>query len=138
MSCIRSKNTRPELFLRSQLHKSGFRFRVNSSLITGHPDIYFTKKRIAIFVHGCYWHRHLNCTFSYTPKSNVDFWIRKFTDNMTRDRAVIETLEKNQIRVMVVWECTIKRMMSDNSVCLDYLDKIYNFFSEDTSQYIEL
>lgn len=138
MSKIRAKNTKPELFIRSELHKQGFRFRVNSKLVKGHPDIYFTKKRIAIFIHGCYWHRHINCKFSYTPKSNVGFWLKKFETNIERDRVVIETLRKEGIRVILIWECTVKKMMTDDAVKEDYMAKIQAFISSGKLQNIEL
>lgn len=127
MSKIRSKNTKPEVFIRSKLHKQGFRFYVNSKLIEGHPDIYFTKKKVAIFVNGCYWHRHENCKFAYYPKSNVEFWLAKFEANKKRDALVMEMLNQSGVRILVIWECTVKKMMKDDLVCSDYIDKISNF-----------
>ncbi len=138
MSKIRAKNTKPELFIRSELHKSGYRFRVNSKLVEGLPDIYFTKRRIAIFIHGCYWHRHPNCKFAYTPKSNVDFWMRKFSSNILRDTEVMTLLNQQGIRVITIWECTIKRMLIDNSVNAEVLAGIENFINNGTPQTIEL
>lgn len=138
MSKIRPKNTKPELFIRSELHKLGYRFRVNSKLVEGHPDIYFTKRRIAIFVHGCYWHRHTDCKFAYTPKSNVDFWMKKFASNIERDRAVMEILQKEGIRVVLIWECTVKKMMSDSFIKEDCLAKIKIFISNEESLRIDL
>ncbi len=138
MSKIRAKNTKPELFIRSELHKRGYRFRVNSKLVEGLPDIYFTKRRIAIFIHGCYWHRHPNCKFAYTPKSNVDFWMRKFSSNILRDTEVMTLLNQQGIRVITIWECTIKRMLIDNSVNAEVLAGIENFINNGTPQTIEL
>ena len=138
MSKIRAKDTKPELFVRSKLHKLGYRFRVNSKLAEGHPDLYFTKKRIAVFVHGCYWHRHDNCKFAYTPKSNSDFWLKKFVSNVERDRAVMSILENEHIRVMIVWECTVKRMMVNNVVCQENMEKMETFINNEDLPYIEL
>lgn len=138
MSKIRAKNTRPELFIRSELHKRGFRFRVNSKLVEGHPDIYFTKKRIAVFIHGCYWHRHHNCKFSYTPKSNVDFWMKKFASNVERDKTVMKILQKEGIRIVLIWECTVKKMMSDAAIKDECLTKIQTFINGEEPQNIEI
>lgn len=138
MAKIRAKNTKPELFIRSELHKRGFRFRVNSELVEGHPDIFFTKKRIAIFIHGCYWHRHLNCKFSYTPKSNVDFWMKKFAANVERDKIVMEILQKENIRIILIWECTVKRMMSDDDIKKECFTKIQSFINGKEPQHIEI
>ena len=79
----------------------------------GHPDIYLPKYRVAIFVHGCYWHRHSGCQYAYMPKSRVEFWQKKFDDNVRRDQLVQNTLESQGIRYIVVWECTIKKMQKD-------------------------
>lgn len=127
MSKIRSKNTKPEMFIRSQLHKQGFRFNVNSKLAEGHPDIYFPKKRVAVFIHGCYWHRHENCKYAYYPKSNTDFWLTKFETNKKRDTIVIKRLQHSGIRVLIVWECTVKKMMKDDISCKSYLSKVMEF-----------
>ena len=138
MSKIRAKNTKPELFIRSELHKLGYRFRVNSKLVEGQPDIYFTKKRIAIFVHGCYWHRHINCKLAYTPKSNVDFWIKKFSSNVERDKVVLDALHKEFARVIVIWECTVRKMMSDNLIREECLSAITTFINNEEPQNMEL
>lgn len=138
MAKIRAKNTKPELFIRSELHKRGFRFRVNSKLVEGHPDVYFTKKRIAIFVHGCYWHRHPRCKFSYMPKSNLDFWMKKFASNVERDKAVMRILQNEGVRTVLIWECTVKKMMSDETVKEECLTKIHTFINDSDPQNIEI
>jgi DNA mismatch endonuclease (patch repair protein) len=138
MSKIRATNTKPELFIRSELHKRGFRFRVNFKLVEGHPDIYFSKKRVAVFIHGCYWHRHPNCKFSYTPKSNVDFWMKKFASNVERDKIVMEILRKENIRTVLIWECTIKKMMSDDAIKDKNLTTIQAFIKGEEMQHIEI
>ncbi len=107
MSGIRSKDTKPELILRSQLHRAGYRFRVNDSRLPGKPDIVLPKYKTVIFVHGCFWHRHEGCKFAYTPKSRIVFWKKKFDDNVKRDAIVREKLEDLGWRVMVVWECEV-------------------------------
>ena len=80
------------------------------------PDIYLPKYKVAIFVHGCYWHRHSGCQYAYMPKSRVEFWQKKFDDNIRRDKLVRETLENQGIRCIVVWECTIKKMQKNKEI----------------------
>lgn len=109
MSRIKSKNTKPELRLRSFLHNLGFRFRVNRKDLPGKPDIVFRKYKTVIFVHGCFWHRHPNCKSASTPKSNTDFWEKKFAANVKRDRKNKEDLERMGWRVIIVWECQIRK-----------------------------
>ena len=86
MSRIRSKDTIPEVRVRSFLHRAGFRFRLHVKDLPGSPDIVLPKHRTAIFVHGCFWHRHSGCKYACTPKSRVDFWNKKFQQNIDRDR----------------------------------------------------
>ncbi|MCL4736355.1 MAG: DNA mismatch endonuclease Vsr [Candidatus Omnitrophica bacterium] len=112
MSRIRSKNTSPELSVRSLLHKSGFRFRLHQRDLPGNPDIVLPKYRTVIFVHGCYWHRHKNCPFAYTPKSRADFWSRKFEGNVKRDALSKKNLKKLGWKVIIVWECQTRKIES--------------------------
>jgi DNA mismatch endonuclease (patch repair protein) len=107
MSRIRGKDTRPELVVRSLLHGLGYRFRLNRKDLPGKPDIVLPKYRTAIFVHGCFWHRHTGCKKCYTPKSSVDFWQRKFAGNAERDRNNAKQLRREGWRVIVVWECEL-------------------------------
>ena len=74
MAAIRSKDTKPEVYLRKLLFAQGYRYRKNYKKIPGHPDIYLPKYRTAIFVHGCFWHRHQGCKYAYMPYSNIEFW----------------------------------------------------------------
>lgn len=113
MSRIRGKNTKPELQLRSALHKAGFRFRLHDRKLPGKPDIVLRQFKTVILVHGCYWHRHPGCAEATTPKSNVDFWTAKFDATVERDRRNIAALEAAGWRVLVVWECEIKADLSD-------------------------
>lgn len=105
MSRVRSKNTRPELKVRMLLHGLGFRFRVHRRDLPGHPDIVLPRFRTVVFVHGCFWHRHANCTKTTVPASNADFWASKFVANKRRDRRIQNDLRKRGWRVIVVWEC---------------------------------
>ncbi len=105
MARIGPKDTRPELAVRSVLHGLGFRFRLHRRDLPGTPDIALPKYRTTILVHGCFWHRHPNCRFAYTPKSRTDFWLEKFTKNIARDRLVRQTLRRMGWKVLVIWEC---------------------------------
>ena len=116
MSRIRSKNTKPEVYLRKLLFGKGLRYRIAPEYIPGHPDIYLKKYKTAIFIHGCFWHRHIGCKYAYTPKSRVDFWEQKFSSNIARDQIVRAELKRKGIRQLVVWECTINSMMKNDVV----------------------
>ena len=85
MAAIRSKNTKPEVYFRKLLFAKGYRYSLNSKRIPGHPDIYLKKYNTTVFVHGCFWHRHAGCRFSYMPKSRIEFWQKKFEANQKRD-----------------------------------------------------
>jgi DNA mismatch endonuclease (patch repair protein) len=109
MSRIRGANTKPELAVRSMLHRMGYRFRIANKTLPGRPDIVLPKYRAVIFVHGCFWHRHQGCKYAYTPKSRLDFWGRKFEGNVMRDKNNLSLLKKTGWLPIVVWECEIKR-----------------------------
>lgn len=108
MSRIRSTNTRPEVALRKALHRLGFRFRLHGRGLAGKPDIVLPKYHTAIFVHGCFWHRHAGCKVATTPKSNTEFWVDKFDRNTARDAIKRAQLEADGWNVIVVWECDLK------------------------------
>lgn len=108
MSKIRSKDTKPEKTIRSILHKLGFRFRINRKDLPGKPDIVLPKYKTVIFVHGCFWHQHEGCKIASKPKSNSEFWKKKFSRNIERDRKNQEELRLMGYRVITIWECGIK------------------------------
>lgn len=108
MGRIRSGNTKPELAVRSLLHRMGYRFRLHRKDLPGKPDIVLPKYKTVIFVHGCFWHRHPKCKYAYTPKSRIDFWEKKFTDNVARFKIVKKELAQLKWKVLVIWECEIK------------------------------
>ena len=112
MSRIRSRDTKPELALRSALHRLGFRFRVNVRDLPGKPDIVLPKYRTVIFVHGCFWHRHEGCKIASTPKSNTAFWKEKFERNVARDRSAATKLAELGWKVIVAWECELKTKLT--------------------------
>jgi DNA mismatch endonuclease (patch repair protein) len=111
MARIRARDTRPELALRKHLYRAGLRYRVHAADVPGRPDIAFPAKRAAIFVHGCFWHRHEGCHWCSTPASNTDFWSEKFDRNRARDAAVVEQLHTRGWRIAIVWECGLNRQL---------------------------
>lgn len=108
MSRIKSANTKPEIVVRSLLHRLGFRFRKNVKTLAGKPDIVLKKHNAIIFVHGCFWHRHEGCKRSNIPKSNQDYWKPKLERNVLRDAEHEAELTAKGWRVLKVWECEIK------------------------------
>ncbi len=115
MSHIRSKNTKPEEKVRKELFARGFRYRKNVRLLPGCPDIVLPKYRTVIFVNGCFWHKH-DCGRFAWPSSNLDYWIPKINHNIERDRRNITELKKMGWRVLIVWECTLKKKTFDKTM----------------------
>ncbi len=109
MSHIKGKNTKPEILVRKYLFSKGFRYRKNDKRYPGTPDIVLPKYKTAIFVHGCFWHQHEGCKYSRIPKSNTAFWIDKMNHNKERDIRNIEELKTLGFRVIIVWECSLKK-----------------------------
>lgn len=105
MSRVRHTSTKPELVVRSMLHSMGFRFRLNRKDLPGTPDIVLPKFKTVIFVHGCFWHRHINCSKATTPKQNASFWLDKFERNMIRDAQKVRDLEDLGWHIIIGWEC---------------------------------
>lgn len=108
MSRIKGKNTKPEVLLRSLLHQAGFRFRIHAGNLPGKPDIILPRYNTVIFVNGCFWHRHKNCKYAYSPKSSQDFWQEKFSRTVQRDQEKTEKLIEDGWQVHTVWECELK------------------------------
>lgn len=110
MAQVKGRDTRPEKVVRSLLHSMGYRFRLQKKDLPGKPDIVLPRFRTAVFVHGCFWHRHPGCKRASMPAVNAEYWRRKFERNMARDAANKAALEKQAWRVLVVWECELKDM----------------------------
>lgn len=108
MSRIRGRDTGPELLLRSLLHRAGFRFRLHAKQLPGRPDVVLPKYKAAIFVHGCFWHRHPGCRNATTPSTRREFWQEKFDGNVSRDARNRADLEAAGWTVLTVWECELK------------------------------
>jgi DNA mismatch endonuclease (patch repair protein) len=113
MSRIKSRDTSPEILLRRILFRKGLRYRINYKL-EGKPDLVFPSKKIAIFVHGCFWHQH-GCNDTYRPKTNKKFWNKKLDENIKRDKEVKKILIRDNWRVFYVWECEINKNLEKYS-----------------------
>lgn len=137
MAAIRSGNTRPELYLRKLLFSMGYRYSINSKKVPGHPDIYLRKYNTAVFINGCFWHRHEGCKYSYMPKSRVEFWQKKFEMNIRRDGVVKAELKDADVKCLVIWECSIKKMGKNPELCSEILSEITEFFKSQ-NLYMEL
>lgn len=109
MRSIRSADTAPEIAVRRVLHRLGFRFRLHRKDLPGSPDIALPGRRIAVFVHGCFWHRHEGCRLAYSPKSRVEFWREKFKKNTMRDERAESELIELGWRPIVIWECETRK-----------------------------
>lgn len=105
MSRIRSTDTKPELLVRSFLHRNGFRFRLHVKDLPGHPDIVLPKYKTVIEVRGCFWHRHRGCKYATMPSSNTEYWQAKFKQNIKRDKQHARELKALGWTVIVIWEC---------------------------------
>ncbi len=116
MAAIKGKGTKPEMIVRKFLWSRGFRYRVNNARLPGHPDLVLRKYRTCIFVNGCFWHGHKNCRYYIIPKTNTDFWIRKITRNIERDRQEQLQLARMGWHCITVWECELKREKRDETL----------------------
>lgn len=108
MSGIRSKGTKPEMVVRRALFAAGYRFRLHRRDLPGVPDVALPGRRVAIFVHGCFWHMHAGCMNAKLPATRTDFWQAKLESNVDRDRCAVEALRSAGWRVLVVWECSTR------------------------------
>ena len=109
MSRIKGKDTKIEVEVRKYLFSKGYRFRKNDKRYPGKPDIILPKYHVAIFVHGCFWHRHEGCKDATTPKTRTEFWLEKFDKNVKNDQIKQEKLRELGWKVIVIWECEIKK-----------------------------
>lgn len=114
MARIKGSNTRPEIALRKILHSLGLRYRLNGTGLPGKPDLVFPRYKSVVFVHGCFWHWHSNCSIATTPKSNTAFWVEKFEKNVARDIRMTSVLEASGWKVFIVWECEVSSTKKAN------------------------
>lgn len=116
MSRIKGKNTKPEELVRKFLFSQGFRYRKNDAKLPGTPDIVLPKYKTIIFVNGCFWHGHINCKYFVVPKTNTEFWLNKIETNRQRDARKIFELQSLGWRVIVLWECQLKKNVVDETL----------------------
>lgn len=109
MSAVKCTNTAPERMVRSALHQLGYRFRLQNRKLPGRPDLVLARLRLAIFVHGCFWHGHSCRRGNRLPKTNVDYWEKKISGNVARDRRQKQEYRMLEWRVLIIWECQIRR-----------------------------
>ncbi len=124
MSQVKGRDTKPEKVVRSLLHRMGYRFRLHRRDLPGVPDVVLPKFHVAIFVHGCFWHRHQGCGRASMPSSNVAYWRKKFERNVNRDAQCRELLEKAGWHVLVIWECELKDMAALQCRLTDFFEKL--------------
>lgn len=108
MAAVPQQHSMPELLLRKELFKRGLRYRLHEPGLPGRPDVVFRKQKVAVFVHGCFWHRHEGCRRTTTPKTNRGFWLSKFEANKARDTRNCRDLQLMGWKVVIVWECEIR------------------------------
>ena len=122
MSRVGGKNTTPELRVRKAAHAQGLRFRLHRKDLPGKPDLVFPKRRMVLFVHGCFWHRHPGCRKASNPSTRTEYWNEKFETNVARDSRVVTELEALGWHVAVIWECetkdpeTLKRILRERII----------------------
>lgn len=116
MSRVHSASTKPEITLRKELWRKGYRYRNNDRRFPGTPDIVLPKYHSVIFVQGCFWHGHKGCKSASTPKTNTDFWTAKITRNQERDQEVWRQLEAKGWYVIIVWECQLKKVVLEETI----------------------
>lgn len=127
MSGIKGKNSKPEILIRRMLFGAGYRFRLHRRDLPGTPDIVMSKRKIAIFVHGCFWHAHEGCKYFRVPATRPEFWIAKLQSNIDRDERAFEKLRTMGWRVLCVWECATRE--SDTAESL--LEKMISWIDSD-------
>jgi DNA mismatch endonuclease, patch repair protein len=119
MSRIRSRNTKPEMAVRSALHRMGVRFRLHRKDLPGRPDIVLPRYRTVVFVHGCFWHQHAGCRLASKPSSNTEYWLEKLRRNQERFTEHAAALAESGWRVAVIWECETRHREELNGIILE-------------------
>jgi DNA mismatch endonuclease (patch repair protein) len=135
MSRIRQRDTNPEMVVRRGLHALGFRFRLQDRRLPGRPDLVFARYRVAVFVHGCFWHAH-GCHLSKMPETRKEFWETKLGANAARDGKAIASLQAAGWRVLVIWECAMRGVKRLEEA--EMLGLAANFISEGSMPFLEV
>ena len=140
MAAIHSRDTAPEVFFRRRLFARGYRYSVCPKKMPGKPDLWLRKWKVAIFIQGCFWHRHEGCKAATTPSSRQEYWLPKFRRNVERDAETKAKLKAMGIRVLVVWECSVRRMMRKKlgaEAEAEIMGKVETFI-RGTEEYLEI
>ncbi len=124
MAGIRSRDTRPEMAVRRAVHRLGYRYRLHRRDLPGTPDLVLPRFHVALFVHGCFWHRHEGCRLAYEPKTNVERWRRKFAENAARDNKTAGQLRDGGWDIVTVWECESRRAADLTELLEGYLANV--------------
>jgi len=133
MSGIRSSNTKPEIIARKLLHQLGYRFKLSSKVGKIKPDIVLRSHKVAVFTHGCYWHKHEDCKLAYADRNYSEKWVKKFEDNRKRDIRVIDELLGIGWRVVVIWECATR----DESIIVPLVHDLDIWIKKNNTKYFE-
>lgn len=123
MRRIRSKDTLPEMTVRSMIHRMGYRFRLHAHNLPGKPDVVFPGRKKAIFIHGCFWHHHEDCPKGDFPTSRTEFWIPKLLRNRQRDAEKLAALHRLGWKTLVIWQCQISNVRRLSKKIASFLDK---------------
>jgi DNA mismatch endonuclease, patch repair protein len=108
MSQIKGKNTKPEMLVRKFLHAQGFRYKLHDRKLPGRPDLVLPKYKTIIFIHGCFWHGHVSCSYYVVPKTRTDWWLNKINGNIANDQKAMAALKKGGWKIITIWECDLK------------------------------
>lgn len=123
MSRIRSKGTTPEIMVRRMLHRLGYRYRLHRTDLPGRPDLVFPSRRKVVFVNGCFWHYHAECSQAHVPVGNRDYWLPKLTRTRARDQLNASLLKSLGWDVMTVWDCELKELTNTTQRLTRFLDE---------------
>lgn len=115
MSRIKGKDTKPEILVRRFLFSNGFRYRLHDKRLPGKPDLVLPKYKVVVFIHGCYWHGHNGCKYFVVPKTRTQWWLDKITGNQSRDSVHTAALRELGWRIIIVWECELKKDTKDQT-----------------------
>lgn len=122
MSIIRSKDTKPEMLVRSMVHRLGYRFRLHKADLPGKPDLVFASRKKIIFIHGCYWHGHEKCRKGQLPKSNLEYWQPKIEGNKKRDKKNYKILKAADWKILTIWQCELKKLETVKKRIVKFLE----------------
>lgn len=124
MALVKAKGSKLEMFVRRYIHSLGYRYRLHASDLPGKPDMVFRSRKVAVFTHGCFWHRHQHCHLARLPKSRLDFWVPKLESNKLRDESNLCKLGESGWKVLVVWECEMANKESLRKRIADFMGAV--------------